>query len=798
LNFKKYYKIYLSVFAIIFLGGVFFYAHRVYAWDLFGIETFTYTAVTTLANGFIYYLFTLIGKILASMISVLDTFSRFPVYPKAGVPVVIEVWKIMRDMANMVFIVALVVAAFATIFDTFASSMSFFKGMNWQQTLVKLLISAVLINFSLTLGVLVLDIAQVPTNMLLKSMGDIAGNLGAGLNVSAFITDTGGGASKIGGAFDATGGATVSLIFGIVMLGAFLVCILTGLMFIVYRIPMIWMLLMFSPLIWIARIFPQGEKSFSEWWSKLIGWAFFLPYYFFFVYLALYLLGNQDKIMEAVMVNMSSTPYGVSNPGISVQLIFFYTLVCIILMGGTKMAVSWANNTGAVSKGFFAWADKSIKRVTPGLNYLEASRVALKAKGEQIAKEGLRGRWTSKIYGGDLAQEKKEAQMKDAFRVGDRDASKGVLQKDVNLLKGRYKNESKEKLEQLSESGTANQRIASLEVLRSRGELGANGTRQLYDQYAKQSPQAAKDFAMRENYAKMNAEERAMFFGIKGLDPEVQRKIALVMAEKGDIRSVDEIGAKMKIFGNPEDRREFFDKLSKTLESMSKKDREDLWQRGTNTSSPLYNDRLNDNAMMRQLATIMVEKGDISKAGDLEERTRLLFGSNVTGAALTGTERQAAKEFIDKAKKKNLIVAIEAQARLNLVNRDDGSPITDFSELLEKEVKKMKPADLLEIPVSNITIKPEEEATARLNDEAGEAARRTIENKRTLKATLRGSLSRQKLDYILTNATKEQLKEWKEIGEEQIEQTRVEAEEARDAEADAFAKALAKYMAPKP
>ena len=405
------------MFAIILLGCIFFYAKDAVASanPLEWIGGIAFDGIKSMAFGFIWLIFWIIGKLLAALIIALDTFSRIPVYPKAGVPVVEEIWKIMRDMANMAFIVALVVAAFATIFNTFSSSLAFFKGMNWQQTLVKLLISAVLINFSLTLGVLVLDIAQVPTNMLLKSMGDIAGNLGSGLNPSQFmvgnISDANGVANltgvfdKAGGAMDATGGALVSLIFGIILLGAFLTCIFTGIAFIIYRIPMIWMLLMFSPLIWVARIFPGGEKSLSEWWSKLIGWAFFLPYYFFFVYLALYLLGNQDRIMKAITLNTNTAVYG---PDISVQLIFFYTVVCIILMGGTKMAISWSQSTGAAGKKFFDWADKAAKRSIPMLGSVESIKKAGTQRFEEIQKKGLPGRF-SMLYGGDAAITQRDA-----------------------------------------------------------------------------------------------------------------------------------------------------------------------------------------------------------------------------------------------------------------------------------------------------------------------------------------------------------------------------------------------------
>jgi len=484
----------LPVFAIILLGGVFFYVKDVVAASanpLGWIGGIAFDGIKSMAFSFIWLIFWIIGKLLAALIIALDTFSRIPVYPKTGVPVVEEIWKIMRDMANMAFIVALVIAAFATIFNTFSSSMAFFKGMNWQQTLVKLLISAVLINFSLTLGVLVLDIAQVPTNMLLRSMGDIAGNLGNGLNPSQFMVGSIGDANgvanltgvfdKAGGALDATGGALISLIFGIVLLGSFLVCIFTGIAFIIYRIPMIWMLLMFSPLIWVARIFPGGEKSFSDWWSKLIGWAFFLPYYFFFVYLALYLLGNQDRIMKAITLNTNTTVYG---PDISVQLIFFYAIVNIILMGGTKMAISWSQSTGAAGKKFFDWTDKAAKRSIPMLGSVESIKKAGTQRFEEIQKKGLPGRF-SMLYGGDAAITQRDAYWAKKLGVS------GAGPKYQRLLTDKASEEFK--------------------LIEEQFDLGKLNTDQVYNLAKNSKATDAKGLAYRKMAAKVGKLDNALF-----------------------------------------------------------------------------------------------------------------------------------------------------------------------------------------------------------------------------------------------------------------------------------------------
>src|SRR3989344_7074303 len=159
---KKHRKYYLAILFVVAL--VLLPTHEAKAnW----LTDWAYEAV--FAN-VLFGIFTLVGKVIGVLAIALNWVIHIPVYPDGGLPVVDESWKIMRNFANMFFIVALIVMAFATIFNiTKYEARTLFP---------KFLISALLINFSLVLGVLVIDASQVLSNTFLMGMGDFSARLG--------------------------------------------------------------------------------------------------------------------------------------------------------------------------------------------------------------------------------------------------------------------------------------------------------------------------------------------------------------------------------------------------------------------------------------------------------------------------------------------------------------------------------------------------------------------------------------------------------------------------------------------
>src|SRR3989344_6063818 len=323
-NSAKQSKKYKLVFAILFLVVSFWIPlHSAQAWNLmsFGIDT-----VVELAASFVFLLLTLIGKIIAALAGALSAVIKMRIYTdSANAPVVYQSWKIMRDFANMFFIIALIVMAFATIFDV--------AKYNVRTLIAKFLIAALLINFSLTLGGLVINGAQIINNTFLIAIGDAATRLGQDLNPSNLLpAEATSGSASSANIQGLALNVLVQLTFSVVLLGVFLFAILAGLVFTLIRIPIIWALLIVSPFAWVMSVFPQTSEYYKKWWHYFIGWCVALPVFLFFLYFGLYFAANIGTVVGAVGKEFAQEKIGGAN--FTFQTLFTYVLAAMFLIGG--------------------------------------------------------------------------------------------------------------------------------------------------------------------------------------------------------------------------------------------------------------------------------------------------------------------------------------------------------------------------------------------------------------------------------------------------------------------------------
>jgi hypothetical protein len=192
-------------------------------------------------------------------------------------PIVRLGWVMLRDIGNMFFVVALLVIAFATILGR--------ESYEWKKAMVKLVLVAILVNFSLLICGLVLDAAHVFTVTFVNAIAPVAaGNLIEMFNfneMERIITDTGTeGSPDIKLAL--FGGAVVALGFSVMAataIGAYCIVLL-------FRMVSIWALLIFSPLAFILSVLPATENYFEEWKSEFTKNVLAAPIAVFFLWLA--------------------------------------------------------------------------------------------------------------------------------------------------------------------------------------------------------------------------------------------------------------------------------------------------------------------------------------------------------------------------------------------------------------------------------------------------------------------------------------------------------------------------------
>src|SRR5262245_9032980 len=130
------YRIQLAiVFLLLIVGGIVLPLHQVHAFP--GVDTLLLTTVIPglyIVREVIGTQIGLIGNALA-MLTGINTYIAQPVR---------DIWKIVRNLCNMFFILILIIMAFGTIFNI--------HGYTFRDMFIHFLIAALLINFSLTIS----------------------------------------------------------------------------------------------------------------------------------------------------------------------------------------------------------------------------------------------------------------------------------------------------------------------------------------------------------------------------------------------------------------------------------------------------------------------------------------------------------------------------------------------------------------------------------------------------------------------------------------------------------------------
>jgi ABC-type multidrug transport system fused ATPase/permease subunit len=210
-----------------------------------------------------------------------------------GSQAVVLGWVIVRDICNMFFVVILMIIAFGTILHL--------ENYNYKKWLPKLILMAVLINFSKTICGLLIDVAQVVMLTFVNSFKDIAGaNLTNVLGISDIVTmakaDVDAGFWTIVGAY----------VLGLIYLIVAIVVIVTMMMILVMRLVMIWIYVVLSPAAYLLAAFPGGQKYSSQWWSEFIKNLVVGPVLAFFIWLSLASLSADKLIADQAAIDAAN------------------------------------------------------------------------------------------------------------------------------------------------------------------------------------------------------------------------------------------------------------------------------------------------------------------------------------------------------------------------------------------------------------------------------------------------------------------------------------------------------------
>lgn len=189
-------------------------------------------------------------------------------------------WQLIRNLCNIFFIVILLVIGLGTLFRL--------ESYNYKHLLVKVVIAALLVNFSLVFGQAVLGVADTVQQQFLPDSTNVIRALGSKLMVEPInkLTDSSnfstGNATTAGASF----ANLTKPIFALALaLGAFFTFLALA-AFLVIRIVALWILLLVSPLAYVANVLPQTASYTRSWWTHFLKYAFMTPVLAFFLNLS--------------------------------------------------------------------------------------------------------------------------------------------------------------------------------------------------------------------------------------------------------------------------------------------------------------------------------------------------------------------------------------------------------------------------------------------------------------------------------------------------------------------------------
>jgi hypothetical protein len=262
-------------------------------------------------------------------------------------------WALIRDICNLVFIFGFIYVGFRTIIDP--------EGSEWKRFLSRIIIGALLINFSLFFAKIIIDFSNYVAYLIYNAM---AGVNGQG-NIAATFADLMG----ISGYYSVpdantfakltAGGTFWFFIMGAIMFLVAAFVLGAGGILLIVRFIALLLLMVFSPILFAATVFPQTAAFASRLWKELISYSFFAPIYLLLLFVSISILGGvtgsmgiKGKPISGALTDPTQGPGGsmetfgvVLNFAIVILfLIFALQIASRLGVKGGDMAISIGNN----------------------------------------------------------------------------------------------------------------------------------------------------------------------------------------------------------------------------------------------------------------------------------------------------------------------------------------------------------------------------------------------------------------------------------------------------------------------
>jgi hypothetical protein len=331
----------------------------------------------------------------------LDAMLKPDIYNFAQEKMVVNGWIVVRDVCNLFFLLILLFIAICTILKI--------EKYHAKKTLLMLIIMALLINFSKPIAIFIFDGSQLLMNFFLKTDSSPSSSIAYFSHIADLVYDN----SKVTfwGAFKENNSINIAVksLFNTVFLFVLFVVMIAFAVTLLVRIVAIWILVILSPLAFLAAVVPGLDGFSSTWWNALFKYSYVGPAMAFFIWLSTQLFQSTfiEKIPDSQTV--FTMKYFISY---MVTIVFLYASLVIsqkfgtafagAIVGNADKALKWAGKGAAMAPYRAAAGLSRATGVTGGIKQaIGASRF-----GKYVTKEGRKN-----------AQEERDAGMAEKFGV---------------------------------------------------------------------------------------------------------------------------------------------------------------------------------------------------------------------------------------------------------------------------------------------------------------------------------------------------------------------------------------------
>lgn len=290
-----------------------------------GFELFIGWLLKLFGSALKYTILWIVGPFIESILSIHTYDDKFAnvIYPA---------WEIFRNLGNIFFILSIVAIGVATVFRI--------SGWAVKDLLVKLIVGAILINFSLSIAQSILGIADTVQNQFLPNDTGAIRQIVNHLFTADLFSGTPGNLGGFGGVLEQI--MNFFLTFGSFIAFLGIAALLT------VRILFLWILLMLSPLPYIAMVLPISRSMSKKWWSEFGKWAFITPVMAFMLNLTA-LITVQTKASNIIQSLSNTDPS--KTDGVVSGVMFAFASNAIPL-GFLYMTLKAATAFGSGASGF--------------------------------------------------------------------------------------------------------------------------------------------------------------------------------------------------------------------------------------------------------------------------------------------------------------------------------------------------------------------------------------------------------------------------------------------------------------